>query len=140
MTISINEQGVQNERTFHHALTFQDYVIEKIVAVSVRSVEGILDLKGNFASGLTNKLGGDELTNGVRVEVGEKQVAVDLTVILAFGYSAALVFKQVTELVKAEVYHMTGLEVVEVNVEVDDVMTIKEFAQQKATTQTRELA
>lgn len=138
-SLSINKQGDQNERTFHDALTFQDRVVEKIAAVSARSVEGVLDLKGGFTAGITNKLGGDELTNGVNVEVGEKQVAIDLTAILAFGYSAPLVFKQIAEAVKSDVHHITGLDVIEVNVQVDDVMTVQEFAQQKASSQTREL-
>lgn len=138
-SLSINKQGDKNERTFHDVLTFQDYVVEKIAAVSARSVEGVLDLKGGFTTGLTNKLGGDELTNGVSVEVGEKQVAIDLTTILAFGYSAPLVFKQIAETVKSDVQHITGLEVIEVNVQVDDVMTVQEFTQQKVSSQTREL-
>lgn len=61
------------------------------------------------------------MTRGVKAEVGEKQTALDLEIVVEYGVSIADVARDVRENVVAAVERMAGLEVVEVNIAVSDV-------------------
>ncbi|MGW0660915.1 Asp23/Gls24 family envelope stress response protein [Streptodolium elevatio] len=103
-----------------------DGVVEKIAGLAAREVRGIHAMGGGFARGygaMRDRMPGTatDVSRGVKVEVGEKQTAIDLTVVVDYGISIADVAADVRGHVVEAVEHMTGLDVVEVNITVHDV-------------------
>lgn len=105
-------------------LTYEDEVIQKIIGLSLEKVDGLLDVDGGFFSNLANKIvNTDHVGNGVNVEVGKKQVAVDLDVVVEYQKNVPDLYKQIKEVVVEQVSKITDLQVVEVNVNVVDIKT-----------------
>ncbi|MEU6405869.1 Asp23/Gls24 family envelope stress response protein [Streptomyces sp. NPDC046985] len=103
-----------------------DVVVVKIAGRAAREVPGVHDMGG----GLSRTLGAvrdrvpggrPNVGRGVKVEVGERQTAIDLDLVVEYGVPIADVARDVRENVIDAVERITGLEVVEVNVAVNDV-------------------
>ena len=105
-------------------LTYEDKVIQKIIGLSLEKVDGLLAVDGGFFSNLADKIvNTDNVANGVNVEVGKEQVAVDLNVVVEYQKNVPTLYKEIKKVVAEEVSKMTDLEVVEVNVNVVDIKT-----------------
>jgi uncharacterized alkaline shock family protein YloU len=102
-----------------------DEVVAIIAGLAATEIKGVVSMSGGIVSGIAERLGRKDFTRGVKVEVGEEQVAVDLYLITQFGMSIPTIAKQVKENVRAKIESMTGLEVVEVNVNVQGVQMDK---------------
>lgn len=130
----MSEQTHIEEVIARSKLTFEDSVVAKIAGKSAQNVDGILSMNGSFLGDLVDKFKNDvDPTKGIDVEVGEKQVAVDIEVILEYGKNAREIFKQLTTVITKEIESITGLVVIEVNTHITDVMTRKEWQQQSNT-------
>ncbi|MCF8889623.1 MULTISPECIES: Asp23/Gls24 family envelope stress response protein [Priestia] len=129
--MAVNETNTavkSQENTHQNTLTFEDQVIKKIAGIAANEIKGILSMSGGFMSGLTDRFRSTEdITKGINAEVGEKRVALDLKVIVEYGKNVPAIFSETVNNVKKSVHDMTGLEVVEVNMHVEDVMTRSEF-------------
>ncbi|NQK94024.1 Asp23/Gls24 family envelope stress response protein [Streptococcus suis] len=109
-------------------LTYSDKVIEKMIGLALESVDGLLAVSGGFFANLKDKIvNSDEPTTGVHVEVGKKQVAVDLAIIAEYKKHLPTIYKEMKAVIESEVKAMTDLEVVEVNVEVVDIKTREQY-------------
>ncbi|AMB94496.1 Asp23/Gls24 family envelope stress response protein [Aerococcus sanguinicola] len=119
----------QNQVQHENELTFADKVLEKIANYSVQGVEGILELQGGFTSGIKGFFSGsgEDETRGVSAEVGKKEVALDLEVIAEYGKDIPAAFESAIKKITENVDKMTGLKVVEVNMNVNDVVTRGEW-------------
>ncbi|MEU3825840.1 Asp23/Gls24 family envelope stress response protein [Streptomyces sp. SID486] len=106
--------------------TIADTVVAKIAGMAAREIPGIHSLGAGMArafGAMRERVpgGGGAVTRGVKVEVGERQAAVDLDVVVEYGVAIVDVAGAVRTNVISAVERMTGLEVVEVNITVDDV-------------------
>ncbi|MFF8961804.1 Asp23/Gls24 family envelope stress response protein [Streptomyces globisporus] len=103
-----------------------DVVVVKIAGMAAREIPGVHDMGG----GLSRTLGAvrdrvpggrPNVGRGVKVEVGERQTAIDLELVVEYGVSIKELASEVRENVILAVERITGLEVVEVNIAIDDV-------------------
>lgn len=111
----------QNMTDEYGKLTFADEVVAIIAGLAATEVKGVAAMSGSMAGGIAEKLGRKNLTKGVKVEVGEKEAAIDLYIIVDYGVRIPEVAWNIQENVKKAVETMTGLSVVEVNVHVQGV-------------------
>jgi uncharacterized alkaline shock family protein YloU len=102
-----------------------DGVVTKVAGISAAEVAGVHELGGGASravGAVTQKVGlSDGRSQGVSVEVGEKEAAVDLTLIVDYGESIPQVADDVRQQVIKRVEGITGLKVVEVNISVNDL-------------------
>jgi uncharacterized alkaline shock family protein YloU len=96
-------------------------VVAIIAGLAATEIDGVAGMSGGIAGGIAEKLGRRNLARGVKVEVGEREAAVDLFVIVEFGVRIPDVSLCVQESVKKAIESMTGLAVIEVNVHVQGV-------------------
>jgi uncharacterized alkaline shock family protein YloU len=106
--------------------TIADGVVSKIAGISAREVSGVHDLGGGAArmvGAIRERIPGSRtnLQQGVSVEVGERQAAIDIDIVADYGVSVVDLSTGIRRNVVAAVERMTGLEVTEVNVLVNDV-------------------
>lgn len=103
-----------------------DTVVSKIAGMATREVSGVYNLGGGSAravGAIRDRIPGSRTnyTQGVTVEVGERQTAIDVDIVAEFGIAIADLAAGVRRNVIASVERMTGLEVTEVNITVHDV-------------------
>lgn len=106
--------------------TIADTVVSKIAGIATREVSGVHDLGGGTARAvgqLRGRIPGghSNLSQGVAVEVGEKQAAIDLDIVAEYGVAIADLAADIRRNVITAVERMTGLDVTEVNITVHDV-------------------
>ncbi len=125
-----NGAGIRGE------LSYENKVIEKIVGLAIENVDGLLEVTGGLLSNIKGKLvNTDNVRDGVNVEVGKKQVAVDLDIVAEYQKHVPTIFKDIKGIVETEVKKMTDLDVVECNVNVVDIKTRAQHEQDKVTLQ-----
>lgn len=117
---SLNEDGAAGKTTI------SSLVVQKVAGLATREVTGIHALGGGVSrafGAIRERIpgSGTVTTSGVSVEVGEKQAAIDLDVVVEYGARIVDVARAVRRNVIGQVEQITGLEVLEVNISVNDI-------------------
>lgn len=101
-------------------------VVAIIAGVAATEVEGVAGMSGGITGGITEMLGMKNLSKGIKVEVGDEEAAIDLYIIVEYGSKIAKLGEDVQKNVKDTVETMTGLNVIEVNVNIQGVNLLNE--------------
>ncbi len=116
----------------------EDSVVQKIAGIAAQEVDGVRmgggtsQAIGGILSSVTGgSTGGGGQTRGVSVEVGEVQSAVDLTLTVEYGKSIPQVSEAVRRNIINRIENLTGLQVTEVNIAVNDVFFPQQEQQQQ---------
>ena len=127
-----NEQAEEDKtprgplQTSHGVTTIEENVVAKIAGMAAREVPGVYDM-GNAVrrafSAVTDRIPTTQtnVTGGITVHKGETQTAIDVIVVVEYGYSIINVCNDIRSNIIDQIEGTTGLEVVEVNINVTDV-------------------
>lgn len=121
------EEIVQGNSIEIGNVKISEEVVAIIAGVAAMDVPGVAGMSGGIAGGIAEILGRKNLSKGVKVEVGEKEAAIDLYIIVEYGCRIPDVSWDIQEKVKKAVETMTGLDVIEVNIHVQGVNIEKEI-------------
>lgn len=123
---------IENEEGANDGIKISNDVVAVIAGVAVSEVPGVASMSGGFAGGITEVLSGKKnLSKGIKVDADEKEVKIDVNIIVEYGSRIPDVAFEIQNRVKKSVENMTGLKVAEVNVHVQGVKTEKEESEEK---------
>lgn len=115
-------------------LTFDIDGIKKIIGTVISENDDILGVSGNSFTEFADRiLSANDVTKGINVEMGTKQLAVDVAVVCLYKTAIPQVFEQLVEDLTDALRYMTGLDMVECTMNVIDVMTKAEYAEKYRT-------
>lgn len=114
----------ENTEGTNDGIKISNDVVAVIAGVAVSEVPGVASMSGGFAGGISEVLSGKKnLSKGIKVDAGEKEVKIDVNIIVEYGSRIPDVAFDIQNRVKTAVEGMTGLKVVAVNVHVQGVNT-----------------
>ena len=120
----VTNENAENTEDTENGIEISNDVIAVIAGVAVSEVQGVASMAGGFAGGITEVLSGKKnLSKGIKVDADEKEVRIDVNIIVEYGSRIPDVAYEIQTRVKKSVENMTGLKVSEVNVHVQGVDT-----------------
>ena len=110
-----------------NSIEISDDVVAVISGMAASEVQGVAEMAGGFAGGISEVLSGKKnLAKGIKVEIlDNKETRIDVNIIVEYGARIPDVAFEIQKRVKKSVENMTGLNVLEVNVHVQGVSTVQ---------------
>ncbi|MBO0960801.1 Asp23/Gls24 family envelope stress response protein [Neobacillus sp. MM2021_6] len=102
----------------HGKIEIAPEVIEVIAGIAASEVEGVAGMRGNFAAGVVERLGKKNHGKGVKVELTESGIKVDVYCLMKFGISIPTVAGEIQDNIRQALLNMTALDAEEVNIHV----------------------
>ena len=93
-------------------------VIEVIASIAASEVDGVAQMRGNFATGVVERLGKKNHGKGVKVELSETGIKVDVYCVMKFGVSIPVVAQKIQDNIRQTLLNMTALEAEEINIHI----------------------
>jgi uncharacterized alkaline shock family protein YloU len=103
-------------------------VIEVIASIAASEVEGVAQMRSNFATGVVEKFGKKMHNKGIKVDLSEEGIKVEVYCVMNFGISIPQVAQQIQDNIRQTLINMTGLVTEEVNIHIVGVQfeTVKQ--------------
>lgn len=134
-----NEENMLTNLDAEGHVSISNDVVATIAAIAAKSVDGVSDMLGSISGGFAEFLGKKNPGKGVKVTITDRDVKIDMFVIVEYGAKIPDVAWEIQDKTKSEVEAMTGLNVVAVNVNVEGVdVTEKETEPETVTPQASE--
>lgn len=118
-----NKEKEVSEEAQDNGIQIADDVVSIIAGKAASEVSGVYSMAGGFAGGITEVFGKKNFSKGIKVDVNEQKVKIDVNIIVEYGARIPDIAFEIQNRVKKAVESMTGLNVLEVNVHVQGVNT-----------------
>ncbi len=137
MDEQILEVEVQNQEDTN-SVKIANEVVATIAGIAAADIDGVASMSGNMVSGFSQMLGKKTMTKGVKVEITDNDVVIDISIVVEYGKKIPEVAAAIQQAVAQAVGDMTGLNVTAVNVHITGVQFVEETPAEKPEAETVE--
>ena len=123
--MAVEETNINTNIDSEGNVCISNEVVATIASIAAKSIDGVAGMFGSITGGFAELLGKKNPSKGVKVAITDKDVKIDMFVVVEYGVKIPDVAWEIQEKTKNEVEAMTGLNVVEVNVNIEGVNTTK---------------
>ena len=119
--VTVNTPQNNKKTENYGGVKIADEVVKIIAGIAASEVAGVAGMSGGIVGGIAERLGRKNLSKGIKAEVGEKETAVEVSIIVDYGVRIPEVAFQVQQKVKEAIQNMAGLKVKGVIINVQGV-------------------